>query len=72
MPALVIIRLAATFIAVGSIVLTRQAVHHVEVIRAEGAFAVAIFGKITGVGRLSARPSSNLDLIHKCQFIRVF
>lgn len=63
MSALVIVRLASALEAVGAF--AGQAVHDVEVIGAGASCAVTELRKIAGVGRLSARRSSNHDLRQK-------
>lgn len=60
--ALEIICLASAFIAVGSILFTRQSVHDVKIVGTEGSFAIAVFWEITGVSGISAQCSSYLDL----------
>lgn len=60
MSALEVIRLASALIAVR--VMTREAVHDVEVIGAGFVFAITVFRKIAGVDRFSTWRSSNSEL----------
>lgn len=60
MSALVVVRLASALVAVG--VVTREAVHDVEVLGAGFVFAVAVFRKVAGVDRFPTWRSRNSEL----------
>lgn len=58
--ALVVVRLASALVAVG--VVTREAVHDVEVLGAGFVFTVAVFRKVAGVDGFPAWRSRNFEL----------
>lgn len=62
MSALIIICLAASFIAIRSIVFTGQTIHEIKVIRTGFISSITIFRKITGIDRISAWRSCNFQL----------